>query len=93
MDDPLKGKLELQAIRREVAELRKQFEILKRHDPMGFIAKIRGFDYRLLERGPIGSGNRIMHRYALDQIERQAEALEKRVDELEKCYGVGATLN
>ena len=88
MDDPLKDRLELQAIRRKLNELRKEFERLSKDDDIGFIPGAHGLDHRLLEAD---DPSLIARRHALDEIEREAELLEGRIAELEERYGVNAS--
>jgi hypothetical protein len=65
-----KDKLEVQAIRRVLNQLHSEFDLLCKYDAIGFISNTCGFDRSLVEAGPIGNGDRIMRRYAVDEIKK-----------------------
>jgi hypothetical protein len=89
MDDPVNDKIELQAIRRKLNELRKEFERLSREDIV-FRPEAYADDPSLLDADEAAI---LARRFALDEIEHEAESLEARIAVLEERYGVNATLN
>jgi hypothetical protein len=88
--DPLKDQLELQAIRRKLNELRKEFEKLSGDADLELLPGEYTTDHALLDPD---EATLVARRTALDEIEREAELLEERIAELEDRYGVNATFN
>jgi hypothetical protein len=88
MSNPDDDRLRLTDIRRELAQLRADLEILRRHDMLGPLVRA---GYPIDDR--LRRGDRTVRRNAKKAFLRRLTTLEREVDSLAERHGTDAPLN